>query len=74
MAVDNSQKNTITMKAETEDGPLDYLSSFHFVLYHRILGVIDTCHYDTLAVDGSSAEGRSIQGIQMIRAGTGHRS
>lgn len=53
MAVDNSQKNIITMKAETEDGPLDYLSSFHFLLYHRILGGMDACHYDTLAVDGS---------------------
>ena len=70
MAVDNFQQNIIAMKAETEDGPLDYLSSFHFVLYHRILGGIDTCHHDTVAMDGSSAEGRSIQGIQMIRAGT----
>lgn len=74
MAVDNSQQNIITMKAETKDGPLDYLSSFHFLLYHRILGGIDACHYDTLAMDGSSVEGRSIQGIPMIRAGAGHSS
>lgn len=74
MAVDNSQKNIITMKAETEDGPLDYWSSFHSLLYHRILGGIDACHYDTLAMDGGSAEGRSTVGMQMIRAGTAPRS